>query len=86
MSRKHFKKVSVVHGDLEKLRQFEPDGDRFNKRVSAKQLEQFNFVGYVADMFEAPPAVKAHLYMHTAVFNTEPGERRDSEAGAAEEK
>ena len=68
--RKHFKKVSVVHGDLEKLRQFEPHGDRFSKRVSAKQLEQFNFVGYVADMFEAPPAVKAHLYMHTAVFNT----------------
>ena len=71
MFRKHFKKVSVVHGDLEKLRQFEaPHGERFKKRASAQELEQFQFVSYVADMFEAAPAVKAHLYMHTGVFNT----------------
>ena len=71
MFRKHFKKVSVIHGDLEKLRQFEgPHGSRFKMRASAQELKQFKFVSYVADMFEAPPAVKAHLYMHTAVFST----------------
>ena len=63
--------MSVVHGDLEKLRQFEaPHGERFKKRASAQELEQFQFVSYVAEMFEAAPAVKAHLYMHTGVFNT----------------
>ena len=71
MFRKHFKKVSVIHGDLEKLQQFEgPHGNRFKMRASARELEEFKFVSYVADMFEAPPAVKAHLYMHTAVFST----------------
>ena len=61
----------MVHGDLEKLAQFEgPHGSRFRMRAQPEELKELGFVSYVADMFEAPPAVKAHLYMHTAVFTT----------------
>ena len=49
--RKHFKKVSVIHGDLSKLRQFEEGGTRYRERHTAGELDRFKFVSYVADMF-----------------------------------
>ena len=71
MSRQHFRKISVIHGDLTKLQQFEgPEGVRFRERPRPEQLARFSFVDYVGEMFSGPPAVRAHLYMHTAVYNT----------------
>merc|ERR1719232_1651781 len=69
--RQHFHKVSVIHGDLSKMSQFEaPHGDRFLTRPRPEHLEKFRFLGFVGDMFTGPEAVKTHLFMHTPVFNT----------------
>lgn len=69
--RQKFQRVSVIHGDLNKMAQFEgPRGDRFRGRVAAEDLERYKFVDYVGDMFNGPDAVKVHLYMHTSVYNT----------------
>ena len=63
--------MSVIHGDLTKLQQFEgPEGARFRDRPRPEELRRFSFQGYVGDMFSGPAAVRAHLYMHTTVFNT----------------
>ena len=69
--RKQFHRVSVIHGDLDKMDQFQgPHGDRFKSRPSPEQMEKLKFVGYVGDMFSGPDAVKTHLFLHTGVFNT----------------
>ena len=50
--RQHFHKVSVIHGDLSKMSQFEaPHGDRFLTRPRPEHLEKFRFLGFVGDMF-----------------------------------
>ena len=69
--RQHFQKVSVIHGDLNKMSQFQgPGGERYLSRPRPEELEKLKFVGFVGDMFSGPDAVKTHLFMHTGVFNT----------------
>ena len=69
--RQKFARVSVIHGDLSKMGQFEgPRGERWRQRPPADQLGRHSFVAYVSDMFSGPEAVKVHLYMHTSVFST----------------
>eukprot|EP00092_Neocalanus_flemingeri_P017230 GFUD01018633.1.p1 GENE.GFUD01018633.1~~GFUD01018633.1.p1 ORF type:complete len:1079 (-),score=372.19 GFUD01018633.1:403-3639(-) len=69
--RQRFQRVSVIHGDLNKMAQFiSPRGERFRSRAAAEDLERYKFVDYVGDMFNGPDAVKVHLYMHTSVYNT----------------
>jgi len=69
--RQRFQRVSVIHGDLNKMAQFVgPHGERYRGRVVADDLVRYKFVDYVGDMFNGPDAVKVHLYMHTSVFNT----------------
>ena len=69
--RQKFSKMSVIHGDLSKMGQFEgPRGERWRQRPPPDQLGRHSFVAYVSDMFQGPEAVKVHLYMHTSVFST----------------
>ena len=69
--RQRFQRVSVIHGDLNKMAQFVgPRGDRYRGRVAAEHLERYKFADYVGDMFNGPEAVKVHLFMHTSVFST----------------
>ena len=69
--RQHFHKVSVIHGDLSKMAQFiGPSGERYRSRPRAEEMQKMKFVGFVGDMFSGPEAVKTHLFMHTAVYNT----------------
>ena len=57
--RQHFQRVSVIHGDLSKMPQFEgPKGDRFLNRPRMEDMEKMNFVGFVGDMFSGPDAVR----------------------------
>ena len=69
--RQHFHKVSVIHGDLSKMAQFiGPSGERYRSRPRAEEMQKMKFVGFVGDMFSGPEAVRTHLFMHTAVYNT----------------
>ena len=69
--RQHFHKVSVIHGDLSKMAQFiGPSGERYRSRPRAEEMQKMKFVGFVGDMFTGPEAVRTHLFMHTAVYNT----------------
>ena len=69
--RSKFSKVSVIHGDLSKMSQFEgPRGERWRQRPPPQDLQGHSFVSYVSDMFHGPDAVRVHLFMHTSVFST----------------
>jgi len=68
--RAKFKRVSVIHGDMSKLGQFQEGGARYQARHNSRELSRYGFKDYVSDMFTGPMAVCVHLYMHTSVFTT----------------